>query len=101
MARDPRGTTTERGLGHEHQQLRKRWAPKVATGTVCCWRCLANGKPELEALIAPDEEWDLGHDDRDRTVYRGPEHRLCNRGTAAHRPPRKRPAEPHPGLLDG
>lgn len=95
-----RPTTTERGYGTEHQRLRKRWAPKVATGTVRCWRCLANGKSEVEALIHPEDEWDLGHDDGDRSVTRGPEHLSCNRATASRRPRRKRPAEAHPGLLD-
>ena len=29
-------------------------------------------------------QWDLGQDDYDRTVYRGPEHRRCNRSSAAN-----------------
>lgn len=66
-------TTTQRGYGWKHQQLRKKWKPKVATGTVRCWRC---GR-----FIAPNEPWDLGHDDLDRSIYRGPEHRACNRDT--------------------
>ncbi len=88
-----RRTTTERGYGAAHQRLRGRWAPKVAAGLVNCWRC---GKP-----IAPDDEWDLGHDDEDRSITRGPECLPCNRGTASRRPSRTRPAEPHPGLIDG
>lgn len=53
-----------------------------------------------EAWIAPGSDWDLGHDDRERDVYRGAEHQRCNRATMAHRPPRKRPAEQHPGLIE-
>ena len=29
--------------------------------------------------------WDLGHDDYDRSIYRGPEHARCNRSAAASR----------------
>jgi hypothetical protein len=29
-------------------------------------------------LIAPDEEWHLGHVDGSRAIYAGPEHKLCN-----------------------
>jgi hypothetical protein len=30
-----------------------------------------------------DEPWDLGHDDHDRSITRGPEHRdRCNRAAA-------------------
>ena len=75
-----RGTRQQRGYGTAHTKLRAQWAPKVATGTVTCWRC---GK-----RIPPGSEWDLGHDDDDRTRYRGPEHLACNRsaaGKAAHR----------------
>lgn len=71
-----RGSTTERGLGHAHQQLRARWTPLVEGGLVGCARC--------ERLIETGEAWDLGHDDFDRSVYTGPEHRSCNRRTAAH-----------------
>jgi hypothetical protein len=74
-------TTAARGYGAKHKALRRRWAAQVAEGEVCCARC--------GGVIWVDEPWDLGHDDHDRTRYMGPEHRRCNRATAAHRPPRR------------
>lgn len=73
-----RGTRQERGYGPEHDAERTKVAPDVAAGLVACWRCL---KP-----IAPDAPWDLGHDDNDRTIYRGPEHEACNRATSGRTP---------------
>lgn len=73
-----RGTAHARGYGTEHQRRRTSWAQRVATGTVKCWRC-------GERINAGDE-WDLGHDDEDRTITRGPEHaRTCNRSAAGRR----------------
>lgn len=66
------GSTTARGYGTAHQKLRKRWVPKVAAGTVSCWRC--------GQRLNPLEDWDLGHDDLDRSITRGPECIPCNRG---------------------
>lgn len=85
---DPRGTTNERGYGADHDRERARWAPVVAAGGVVCARC-----PDV---IEPDQPWHLDHTD-DRTRYLGPSHRRCNIAAAAP-PPRRRPAEPHPGL---
>jgi len=66
-----RGTRQQRGYDRKHDQLRKQWAPIVATGTVKCARC--------GQVIAADEPWDLGHSD-DRTRWTGPEHAArCNR----------------------
>lgn len=62
---------------HAHRQLRKRLAEVVEAGQGRCWRC---GK-----WIHPLEPWDLGHDDNDKSVWRGIECRKCNRGTAAVR----------------
>lgn len=75
-------STTERGYGNDHQKTRAKWAPFVAQGIVRCWRC--------KRLIAPGSPWDLGHDDHDRTIYRGPEHVRCNRGTSTRKAARVR-----------
>jgi hypothetical protein len=79
-----RGSSTERGYGGDHRQLRDQWAPRVAIGTVRCAR------PDCGQLIQPGEPWDLGHDERRN--YRGPEHRSCIRAT---RGPLRRPSEPY------
>jgi hypothetical protein len=68
------GTTTTRGYGAHHQKLRRHWRREVDAGLAFCTRC--------GALIEPGEPWDLGHDDHDRSVYNGPEHRRCNRATS-------------------
>jgi hypothetical protein len=74
MSTNSRGrTTAERGYGRAHQQRRAQLAPIVRSGRATCWRC---GKQ-----IGANEPWDLGHDDHDRSIYRGPECRRCNRGT--------------------
>lgn len=84
-----RGSTAGRGYGARHQRLRAKWATKVAAGGVRCWRC---GEP-----IDPSEPWDLGHDDKDRSITRGPEHaNRCNRASAN----RKGPPPPPPVDLD-
>lgn len=70
-------STTARGYGNEHQKLRRTIAREVKAGNAYCWRCT---KP-----IAPNEPWDLGHDDDDRTKYNGPEHQACNRAVTTHR----------------
>ena len=72
-----RGTRQQRGYDAKHEAERKRWLPIVATGGVKCWRC--------QAPIDPDQPWDLGHDDTDRTIYRGPECLRCNRATSPRR----------------
>lgn len=80
------GGTGARGYGWKHQALRAEIKPIVDAGRAKCWRCT---KP-----IRPGQKWDLGHDDHDRTKYRGPEHALAkdceaggNRATAGRRQP--------------
>ena len=67
-----------RGYGSAHRARRARLKPFVEAGSVRCVRC--------GELIKAGEKWDLGHvDGTERTVYSGPEHRFCNRRTAAHK----------------
>lgn len=73
-----RGSRQARGYDSTHDKLRAQWVPRVATGTVRCWRC--------GQYIGAQEPFDLGHDDTDRTKYRGPEHVRCNRSTRDRRP---------------
>jgi hypothetical protein len=75
------GTTVERGYGQEHRRQRAQLAPMVESGQATCVRC--------GGWIAPGTPWDLGHDDRDRSVWTGPEHRKCNRATAGRWPKRR------------
>lgn len=51
--------------------MRAKYQKRMDAGEVFhCWRC---GK------AIPPDDWDLGHDDNDRTKYMGPEHSTCNR----------------------
>lgn len=69
-----RGTSTDRGYGADHQRLRAEYQALMNRGeSFACWRC--------DDEIDP-EHWHLGHDDYDRTVYRGPECVPCNTATS-------------------
>jgi hypothetical protein len=72
-----RGTTTQRGYGHQHQRTREDWRPDVERGVVDCAApiCL-----EPTRRILPGQAWDLDHTE-DRRRYRGPAHERCNRST--------------------
>ena len=69
-----RGTKAERGYDARFRETRRAIAPRVAAGLVDCWRC--------GERIGPGEPFDLGHDDHDRSIIRGPEHPRCNRSAA-------------------
>jgi hypothetical protein len=59
----------------EHRAEQARVKRLRDAGQAWCWRC---GKH-----IPPGAEVHAGHDDNDRTRYRGPECPPCNRGAAA------------------
>lgn len=62
------------GTDSMHTKLRRAWQSRMNAGEpVLCWRC---GK-----LVDPTN-WHLGHDDDDRSRYRGPEHPKCNLSAA-------------------
>lgn len=71
-----RPNSNARGYGHAHRTQAQAWRARVAAGEhVTCWRC---GQP-----ITDPTDLDLGHDDLDRSITRGPEHAAaCNRSTA-------------------
>ena len=70
-------TTTQRGYGAAHQALRRKVKRTVDAGIAHCWRC---GR-----WLDPEQPWHLGHDDHDRSLYRGPECVPCNTATASRR----------------
>lgn len=72
-----RGTKLERGYDARFREVRRNAATQVNAGGVNCWRC---GQP-----ILPGAPFDLGHDDHDRTIIRGPEHPRCNRSAAGRK----------------
>jgi hypothetical protein len=75
-ARDKaRGSREARGYDHAHRELRKQYEPIVKAGNATCAHC--------HQPIAPDADWDLGHDTNRR--HHGPEHAACNRATQAKR----------------
>ena len=78
-----RGSTWARGYTGTHRKLRNQLQRRMDLGELFdCWRC---GEP-----IQPGEPFDLGHDDLDRSIWRGPEHRRCNRATSGRKQPPKR-----------
>ncbi len=66
-----RGSAHQRGYDHTHRTTRADYQRRMNAGErFTCWRC---GKP-----VDP-RDWQLGHDDVDRSVTRGPEHTSgCN-----------------------
>ena len=78
-----RGTRQERGYGAEHEALARDYQRRMDNGErFTCWRC---GDP-LGTVRGRD--WQLGHDDLDRSKYRGPECPGCNLATFGRYPSR-------------
>jgi hypothetical protein len=74
-ARDKaRGTRQQRGYDSAHTRLRATYQQRMDSGeTFTCWRCTKAIDPSA---------WHLGHDDADRSMYRGPECVGCNTATS-------------------
>ena len=86
----PRRTTTQRGYGHRHQQLRAHYQARINAGEhITCWRpgC---GNP------ITGTDWHLGHDDDDRSKYRGPECIHCNLSAAGKKSQQRDHTTPEP-----
>jgi hypothetical protein len=75
--RNARAPRAARGYGKRHDQVRKMYEPVIAAGNGWCAEtsCLMPTR-----YISPGEPWDLAHNE-DRTGYKGPAHRRCNRAT--------------------
>lgn len=74
-----RGTRQQRGYDARHDKMRAWWQSRLNAGQVIyCWRCATQG---TLTRIDPSH-WHLGHDDEDRSRYRGPECVPCNTATA-------------------
>ena len=72
-----RGTRQQRGYDAAHDRLRADYQRRMDAGErFTCWRCAEAGRPHDVDPAA----WHLGHDDHDRTRYRGPE---CPAGNLA------------------
>lgn len=79
-----RGSAADRGYGSQHRRLRAAWKRRMDNGEcVVCWRC--KEERGVTHFVDPDS-FDLGHDDHDRTKYRGPECRRGNRATSSRAP---------------
>jgi hypothetical protein len=77
----PKGGTTQRGYGSDHQRERARLAPLVAAGLARCMQpvCVMPSR-----CILPTQRWALGHTE-DRTAWLGPVHAKCNQVDGARR----------------
>jgi hypothetical protein len=84
-----KGTTAQRGYGHDHAKLRAALLARWRPGDPCA-RC---GQPMWHRWLQVNGKQvsaiDLGHT-ADRTAYTGLEHRACNRGDGARRGNRRR-----------
>lgn len=73
-----RGRRQARGYDAAHDRLRAAWQARIDAGEVIyCWRCTTTR--------ITGRRWHLGHDDHDRSTYRGPECVPCSTATAGRR----------------
>jgi hypothetical protein len=108
MVERKRPSTRARGYGGDWAKLRASWQRRIDAGELirCRRGVMCKLAEEVDGrlvggIIGPATDWDLGHDDHDRTLPPAPEHRgPCNRATRGRGGSRKRPQEPHPGDIN-
>ena len=67
-----------------HPQRRAALVAQLARdGYLVCWRCESKGVTDGSQYIYAAEDMHVGHDDHDRSITRGPEHKGCNLRAAA------------------
>jgi hypothetical protein len=75
-----RGTRQQRGYDAAYDAIGRDYQRRMDDGErFICWRC----RDPLGTRRGID--WHLGHDDRDRSVIRGPECPSCNLSTSSRR----------------
>lgn len=73
-----RGTRQERGYDVEHDTVGRVYQQRLDAGErFTCWRCDHPIEGTRRGV-----DWQLGHDDVDRSIHRGPEHPSCNLATS-------------------
>lgn len=64
----------------QHRAARAAFTVLIATGRGICWRCQRPIPPGT-----PGRAWNVGHDDDQVDLIRGPEHTRCNKSAAARK----------------
>lgn len=76
-----RGTRQERGYDAAYDEARRVYERRMARGEVfTCWRCAELGRPH--PVDPSPGAWQLGHDNDDRTIIRGPQCAASNLDTS-------------------
>lgn len=80
-----RGTRQERGYDAAYDRAHRAYQRRMDAGEVfLCWRCPELGR--AAHLVDPRPgRWHLGHDNRDRTIIRGPQCPDSNLNTASQK----------------
>lgn len=64
-----------------YREAGARAVTQVQSGQARCWRC----RTPIPRTARRGPDWQLGHDDWDRSIIRGPECSRCNRSAAGRK----------------